>query len=851
MDFRYYDYLMGNSKYYSPHVANNEKQYKVKLPADWSKIVSQHWINVSPNKIDDFPEQGWKIHISVVIREAQKCLTIVSEYLFNKNIAFKYVKNEFQLTIKNSKNAARESSGKFITIYPNDIKEFKKIIDKLEKLLVDLEKGAYILSDRRWKNSNIYYRYGGFKEKRLENGALAIVNEQGKLVEDLRLPYYNVPDWIEIPDFIKDNEIEEEQETELSKYKVNSALHFSNSGGIYEVEGEDLKKYILKEARSGAGLDGNLNDSVYRLKKEYSTMKKLDNIESVANVYKLFKAWEHYFLVMEYVEGESLASWIVRNYPLSKNSRTPEYIDKLYTIANSCCKALKTIHELGVTHGDIQPKNILIKEDSGVYSVKFIDFETSGEVGKKGNKSLGTPGYFDSLEDFNEQRDWTGLLRIFKNALIPVISLETLANNVFDIQCKWIKENFGIKAVHILNLILDYSKNAKYDIRYSKNKKLSLKENIDYENFYNKVKDSLYKEVISNRGSIHGDIKQFLYPYGSASFGYGSLGVVLLLNRLKEDVPKDILNEIKINLNVNTLDIGLFSGLSGIAGSFYELGEKKEAKNIYEFMLKNKSLILKTSNISLESGLSGLGLSLLDMFISEDDKRYLEFSLEIYEKIRSVFRENPENIITTSGLTSDGMLYGWSGVSLYAFALYNILKKEEYLLFAKETLEYEIEKLQKIEDMLLLRIKDNRLMPYFSIGSVGLVIPLLLMEKYLEEYKVDKLLKDIIGTLLAKPCVCAGLFEGYVGLLYIAKKIDKYFLKKGEKLFCEKKVLKNLNQYLQYDKEERIYFPGNYSLRLSFDIATGLAGLLSSIGENNSSKFLWLPTINQKELFKL
>ena len=70
----------------------------------------------------------------------------------------------------------------------------------------------------------------------------------GNLVEDLRLPYYNIPSWVEVPEFILQNEVETECVTELDNYDILGALHFSNSGGVYEVADKQGKKYIFKRS---------------------------------------------------------------------------------------------------------------------------------------------------------------------------------------------------------------------------------------------------------------------------------------------------------------------------------------------------------------------------------------------------------------------------------------------------------------------------------------------------------------------------------------------------------------------------------------------------------------------------
>ncbi|MFP3435611.1 hypothetical protein SB781_38275, partial [Paraburkholderia sp. SIMBA_061] len=58
------------------------------------------------------------------------------------------------------------------------------------------KKGAYILSDKRWKNSNVFYRYGGFRSIYNEYGEHCIKDGQGNLVKDERTPFYQVPDFV-------------------------------------------------------------------------------------------------------------------------------------------------------------------------------------------------------------------------------------------------------------------------------------------------------------------------------------------------------------------------------------------------------------------------------------------------------------------------------------------------------------------------------------------------------------------------------------------------------------------------------------------------------------------------------
>lgn len=69
------------------------------------------------------------------------------------------------------------------------------------------------------------------------------------------------------------------------------------------------------------------------------------------------------YLVMEFVEGESLAAIIERDAPVSRADGMP--------LALQLCRGLSYMHERGVVHRDIKPQNILITNGD---RVRIVDF---------------------------------------------------------------------------------------------------------------------------------------------------------------------------------------------------------------------------------------------------------------------------------------------------------------------------------------------------------------------------------------------------------------------------------------------------------------------------------------------
>ena len=90
------------------------------------------------------------------------------------------------------KYADRSGSGKFITVYPRDDEQFCYLLDSLNELTENVE-GPYILSDTKYGNGSVYFRYGGFyyRKQVLEGGknVMVIATPDGNTIEDKRVPF--------------------------------------------------------------------------------------------------------------------------------------------------------------------------------------------------------------------------------------------------------------------------------------------------------------------------------------------------------------------------------------------------------------------------------------------------------------------------------------------------------------------------------------------------------------------------------------------------------------------------------------------------------------------------------------
>ncbi len=71
------------------------------------------------------------------------------------------------------------------------------------------------------------------------------------------------------------------------------------------------------------------------------------------------------YLAMEWLGGQSLADW--------RRAVANPSIENLLDIAIDICKGLQAIHDRGLMHGDITPRNVYLEPDNGGWRAKLID----------------------------------------------------------------------------------------------------------------------------------------------------------------------------------------------------------------------------------------------------------------------------------------------------------------------------------------------------------------------------------------------------------------------------------------------------------------------------------------------
>jgi eukaryotic-like serine/threonine-protein kinase len=147
--------------------------------------------------------------------------------------------------------------------------------------------------------------------------------------------------------------------TKLAHYEITSHLGSGGMGEVYQATDSKLGRSVaiklLPEVFS------HDSERIARFEREARALAAL-NHSNIAAIFGLEESGDRKFLVMELVDGETLADRIKRG---------PIPVDESLTIAKQICEALEAAHERGIIHRDLKPANVKITPDR---KAKVLDF---------------------------------------------------------------------------------------------------------------------------------------------------------------------------------------------------------------------------------------------------------------------------------------------------------------------------------------------------------------------------------------------------------------------------------------------------------------------------------------------
>src|SRR5215471_10586960 len=146
--------------------------------------------------------------------------------------------------------------------------------------------------------------------------------------------------------------------TFLGPYELIAPLGAGAMGEVYKARDARLDRTVaIKILASALASDPQFRE---RFEREARALSHLTH-PHICTLYDVCLQNETSFLVMEYIEGETLGTTI---------SRGPIPLDQALKIANEIAEALDSAHRVGIVHRDLKPGNVMLARGG----VKLLDF---------------------------------------------------------------------------------------------------------------------------------------------------------------------------------------------------------------------------------------------------------------------------------------------------------------------------------------------------------------------------------------------------------------------------------------------------------------------------------------------
>jgi tRNA A-37 threonylcarbamoyl transferase component Bud32 len=810
------------------------------VPEGWQRGASGDWLIYMPTD-PVLPAQGWKIHASACMDNAAQVLDAVWEYCVARRIPFKFIRNERLLFLRNVKYAPRAISGKFVTIYPADEAQLEIVLRELAAAL-DGQAGPYILSDLRCGAGPLYVRYGAFAERYCSaaNGELepAIADATGRLVPDQRGPTFSIPDWVTLPACLEPHvAARTAANVEQLPYKLDSALHFSNGGGLYAgVDQRSGERVVLKEARPHAGLSSDRSDAVARLHRERDVLERLAGLDEVPRLHDFFTLGEHHFLVQEFIDGTLLSDLLAERQPLNRQDvdepALAEYASWVVDVCAGVERAVAAIHDRGIVIGDLHPSNVIVREDG---RVALFDWEVASDAADELRPSLGAAGFIAPPGRTGLAVDRYALACLRFCMFMPLTPLFTLDRGKARQLAAKIAETFPVPREFLEEaarvVVGDEPTREPRPRDEPRHPRISA----DREG-WERARDSMAEAILASATPeredrlFPGDIEQF--QTGGLNIAHGAAGVLYalaesgtgrhheheqwLVRRAREPQPGT--------------RMGFYDGLHGVAHVLDRLQRRSDALELLDVCSRALDGKLEELGLDLYGGLAGIGLNLAYFADATGDASLWRAAERVADIVADRLGD-AEDVARVSGGEHRyaGLTRGSSGPALLFLRIHEHSGEDLLLDLAATALRQDLRRCMHRDDDGTLQVDEGwRTMPYLADGSVGIGFAL---DEYLAHRADESLAAYSAGIRRAAEvpfCIQPGLFYGRAGMiLYLSRAHPP-----GTAAARDPVVAAHIGRLAWHalSYQGHLAFPGERLLRLSMDLGSGNAGVMLALG---------------------
>jgi tetratricopeptide (TPR) repeat protein/predicted Ser/Thr protein kinase len=148
------------------------------------------------------------------------------------------------------------------------------------------------------------------------------------------------------------------------RYRIEAEIGHGGMGTVYRGHDDTLERDVAIKLLTKMGLG---TESRARLLQEAQAIAKL-NHPNIVTVYDAGETEELPFIVMEFVEGQTL------------HEKEPESLEEILAIMSQVCAALEHAHASGIIHRDLKPENVTISPDG---TAKLMDFGLARSIASR------------------------------------------------------------------------------------------------------------------------------------------------------------------------------------------------------------------------------------------------------------------------------------------------------------------------------------------------------------------------------------------------------------------------------------------------------------------------------------
>ena len=160
--------------------------------------------------------------------------------------------------------------------------------------------------------------------------------------------------------------------TRLGPYEIVAPLGAGGMGEVYRARDGRLDRDVAIKALPDAFAEDP--ERLARFEREAKLLASLSH-PNIAGIHGLEVAEGHRYLVLELVEGETLAARLARG---------PLPLDEAMDVCRQVAAAVEAAHDAGVVHRDLKPGNVMLRPDG---TVKVLDFGLAKGAAAHGSSS--------------------------------------------------------------------------------------------------------------------------------------------------------------------------------------------------------------------------------------------------------------------------------------------------------------------------------------------------------------------------------------------------------------------------------------------------------------------------------